>query len=125
MAIESQRSVLTAAGLETLARGRVVEQVNERLAEALAHCVEFPNLEKPRTLTLTLTLKPVSAQDAGGEIATNIASKVDVKLPGLKGPVDRAVLLDGEFQVLNVPTSAENQTDIADFAAVKQQRSES
>lgn len=121
MTDDVQRPVLMEANIETIAMGRVVEQVNARIAEGLAHCLEHTNLDKPRTITLKIAIKPSLDE---GEVAAAIATKVDVSWPGQKGPVDRAVLRNGSFQVLNVPGTAESQTDITDFTTVKQQRSE-
>ena len=106
--------VLTQGRLETLSRGRVMELVNEKLEEALKHCLAAPGLDKPRELVLTVRLKPLLEE---GEAAVNIGTSVNLKLPGHKGPSDRAVWRNGEFQVFSVPSTAERQMDVVDFAS--------
>lgn len=118
--LESHRTVIVELSLETLARGRVVDLVDKKLAEALAHCRELPDLEKVREVTLQLLLKPALEE---GEFNVNVGTRVTTKLPVAKGPVDRATLRDGRFEVFNVPGSSERQSDITDFTTVKQQRS--
>jgi len=65
------------AGLETISHGELIAQANEKIAEAIANCVD-PNTkaEATRTVSIKLTIKPNERREKA-----IIAYQVDLKLP--------------------------------------------
>lgn len=65
------------AGLETISHGELLAQANEKIAEAIANCID-PNTEAkaPRAVTVKIVIKPNERRDTAV-----VSYQVDLKLP--------------------------------------------
>lgn len=78
---EARRGVVE-IGVDTIAQGRVMRQVNEAIDEVLRDAVRRPNVTGARTVTLKIQVKPELDKESGVNQPA-LQADVTTKVPGV------------------------------------------
>jgi hypothetical protein len=89
---------LVEAKVETLSHGRVMRNINDRIDEALMDIYARPNVEKKRTVKLTIDVVPVRDKETG-RLIPQFKANVSVTTPRMV-LTDEALVRESDNQAM-------------------------